>query len=70
MKKILIAYWKELNLIAGITHNQEFDYSIKKQNELTQMFMDAGYSIMLIPNMGNEKDTLLIWIDKGRFGQS
>jgi len=75
MKIIIIAYWKERNLVSGLTHNQVIDYSIEKQNEIVQAIIDAGCSAMLRPNTINpdnkdNRDTLLIWIDKGRFGQS
>ncbi len=71
MKKIVIAYWhlskfKEL----PYEHNQEFEYSEETRNELINVILAWNFSIMLRPNMGEDKDTLIIYIDKGRFGQS
>jgi hypothetical protein len=70
MKKIIVTYWKERDLIPYFEHNSVFDYSVEKQNEIVQIIIERGLSVMLRPNMGNDKDTLLIYIDKGRFGQS
>lgn len=71
MKKIVVAYWHRHDLIPYFKHNCVFDYSIEKRNEIVQIIMDSGYSAMLRPNMKmeEEKDTLLIYIDDGRFGQ-
>jgi len=70
MKKILVVYWKERDLIPYYNHNDEFEYSIEKQSEIIQKLIINGLSVMVRPNMGNDKDTLLIYIDNGRFGQS
>jgi hypothetical protein len=79
MKKITVAYWKwninfsDLylhNLIPYFKNNCTFDYSIEKQNEIVQIIIEHGFSVMLRPNLGEDKDTLIIYIDKGRFGQS
>jgi len=70
MKKILIGYWKEHNLIPRYNHNQEFDYSVKKRDEIIHMVLEHGFSVMVRPNMGENKDVLIIYIDNGRFGQS
>lgn len=70
MKKIVVAYWKEHNLIPYFEHNSEFEYSIEKQSEIVQIIIERGLSVMVRPNMGTYQDTLLIYIDKGRFGQS
>lgn len=70
MKKIIVAYWKEHDLIPYFENNCEFKYSIEKQGEIIQIIIERGFSAMIRPNMGNDKDTLLIYIDKGRFGQS
>jgi hypothetical protein len=70
MKKIIVAYWKKHNLIPYFENNCEFDYTIEKQNEIIQIIIEHGLSAMVRPNMGNDKDILLIYIDKGRFGQS
>jgi hypothetical protein len=47
-----------------------FDYSQENQNMVINKIIEAGYSAMLRPNMGSDKDTLLVYIDKDRFGQS
>lgn len=70
MKKIVIAYWKQHDLIPCFEQGSEFEYSIEKQNEIVQTIIEHGFSAMVRPNMGVDKDTLLIYIDKGRFGQS
>lgn len=70
MKKIVVAYWKEAGLIPYFDNNYEFDYSIEKRNEIIQIIVEHGCSLMIRPNIGLTKDTLLIYIDKGRFGQS
>jgi hypothetical protein len=70
MKRIVITYWKERDLIPFFNENSVFDYSPAKQAEVIQIIIDAGFSVMVRPNMGSDKDTLLIYIDKGRFGQS
>ena len=70
MKKIVVAYWKTHDLIPYFKNNCEFVYTIEKQNEIVQIIMEAGLSAMLRPNMGEDKDVLLIYIDSGRFGQS
>ena len=70
MRKIVVAYWKEHGLIPYFEHNCEFEYSTEKQSEIVQIIIERGLSAMVRPNMGAHKDTLLIYIDKGRFGQS
>ena len=70
MKRIVITYWKEHNLIPFFKDNSVFDYSQENQNMVINKIIEAGYSAMLRPNMGEDKDTLLVYIDKGRFGQS
>lgn len=70
MKKIVIAYWKRYDLIPEFKHNTEFDFSVEKQNEIFKTIIDNGMSMMVRPNMGTYEDTLLIYIDNGRFTQS
>ena len=70
MKRIVIAYWKEHNLIPFFKDNSVFDYSQENQNMVINKIIEVGFSAMLRPNMGEDKDTLLVYIDKGRFGQS
>lgn len=68
MKKIIVTYW-HLSKFKDLPyeHNQEFDYSITKRNEIVDLLLSKGYSIMLRSSKDNE--TLLIHIDNGRFGQ-
>ena len=70
MKRIVITYWKEHNLIPFFKDNSVFDYSQENQNMVINKIIEVGFSAMLRPNMGEDKDTLLVYIDKGRFGQS
>lgn len=70
MKKIVVAYWKEHNLIPYFENNSEFEYSIEKQSEIVQIIIENGLSAMVRPNMGLNKDVLLIYIGKGKFVQS
>jgi len=70
MKKIVIAYCKEHNLIPYFEHNSVFDYSVEKQNEIINIIIELGLSVMARPNVGADNDTLLLYISKGKFGQS
>ena len=70
MKKIVVAYWKEHNLIPYFEQNSEFEYSIEKQSDIVQIIVERGLSAMVRPNMGTYKNTLLIYIGKGSFEQS
>jgi hypothetical protein len=70
MKKIVVAYWKERDLIPYFEHNSEFEYSVEKQSEIVNIIIERGLSVMVRPNIGTYQDTLLIYIDKGRFRQS
>lgn len=70
MKKIIVAYWKYYDLIPELKHNTEYDFSLEKQNEIFKTIIDNGMSMMVRPNMGTYEDTLLIYIDNGRFTQS
>ena len=47
-------------------HYEEFEYSMKKRNNIINYLLFKGYSVML----RLYPDQLIIWIDKGRFGQS
>lgn len=70
MNKIVVSYWKEHGLIPYFEHNSVFEYSIGKQSEILQIIIEHGLAAMVRPNMGFDQDTLLIYIDKGGFGQS
>jgi len=65
MKKIKIGYWH--SKIEGIKyeHLEEFEYSTKKRNEIVNYLLSKKCSVMLRPS----ENELIIWIDKGRFGQ-
>jgi hypothetical protein len=70
MKRILISYWREINLIDGLLHNSKFEYSIEKQNEIIQLILNNGLSVMLRPNQCENNNTLIIYISKNKFNQS
>jgi hypothetical protein len=70
MKKIILVYWKERDLIPCFTNNSIFEYSIEKQSEIIQKIIECGLSVMVRPNFGENKDVLLIYIDKYNFNQS
>lgn len=65
MKKITVAYWYGIIPEAGYKHQEEFPYSVRKQNSIVNKLLSKGLSVMLRP----QEDGVLIWIDKGRFGQ-
>jgi len=68
MKKIIVAYW-HLGKFSDLKyeHNQEFDYSVRKRNQIIDDILSKGYSVMLRPM--KTEPTLVIWIDDYRFGQ-
>ena len=70
MKKINIKYW-HLSKYPELKyeHNSEYDYSTKKRNLIIDELLNKGFSVML-KIYPNNPDVLVIWIDKGRFGQS
>ncbi len=70
MKKIVVTYWNNNELIPYFENNTLFEYSVKKQNEIIQKIIDEGFSVMLRPNMGVDSDILLIYISNGRFEES
>lgn len=79
MNRIIVTYWKEYglktnpmyaDLIERFENNCVFDYSTEKVNEIIQIILGYELSVMIRPNMGENEDTLLIYIDKGRFTQS
>lgn len=67
MKKIVVTYWSEGNVIPYFENNSVFEYSIEKQNEIIQIIIDSKFSVMIRPNMGFDKETLLIYIGTGAF---
>ena len=70
MNKIVVAYWKEHNLIPYFENNYEFEYSPEKRNEIIGIIIESGYNVMTRSNVGLNRDTLLIYIGKGKFSQS
>ncbi len=64
--KIIVGYWNVTYGDLPYKHMQEFDYSIRRRNNIITKILSKGYSVMLRPS----ENGLLIWIDKGRFGQS
>ena len=69
MKKIYVAYWHGKYSDLNYSHGQIFDYSEELRNKIISEVLDSGYSVMVRPNMGDDKDTLNIYIDNGRFTQ-
>ncbi len=66
MKYIIVAYWMGTAIkTVGIDHNQNFDYSIEKRNEIVDLILSKGLQVM----MYKVKDSLCIWVDNGRFRQ-
>ena len=65
MKRISIAYWHSKVGNLPYEHLQEFEYSEEKRNEIINTVLAQNLSIMLRPM----PDSLIIWIDNGRFGQ-
>ena len=67
MKKIKVSYW-HLSKYADLRyeHNQVFDYSKRMRSIIIDDVMSKGYSVML----RSSDSQLIIYIDRGRFGQS
>jgi len=68
MKTIIISYWhgKKYDELP-YKHNEKIPYSTETRTDIISNIINAGYSAMIRPfDSDNE---LLIWIDKGRFGQ-
>lgn len=68
MNTITVAYWYgRLDYITGIMHDQQYEYSIEKRNEIIDLVLGAGLNIMLhqVPCT----QTLVMWIDDKRFQQ-
>jgi hypothetical protein len=66
MKKILVSYWNVKFKDLPYKHQEEFEFSIRKRNGIITKILSKGYSVMLRP----VNELLIIYIDKGRFGQS
>jgi hypothetical protein len=68
MKTITVAYWySHFEDITGIKHNQQYEYSIEKRNEIIDLVLDKGLNVMVyhVPNT----KTLIIAIDNKKFQQ-
>ncbi len=66
MKTIIVAYWTGTAIEkVGIKHKREYDYSDEKRNEIVDLILSNRLQIMMYEVV----DTLLIWIDDGRFRQ-
>jgi len=65
---LTVGYW-HLNPLPSLPykHMESFPYSVEKRTEIIDTILNAGYSVMIRPLNADE---LIIWIDKGRFGQS
>lgn len=72
-KKILIGYWKTIFKDLPYEDRVVLPYSEDTRNEIINTILDKNYSVMIRPmskENGWEADGIMIWIDKGRFGQS
>ena len=66
MKSITVVYWHGTIMKAiGIEHNTQFAYSEEKRNEIIDLVLENKLQVMLY----KQNDTLIIWIDNGRFRQ-
>jgi hypothetical protein len=74
MDKIIdVRYWKTVFPDLPYKHGQEFKYTSKNRNKIIDTCIEKGYSVMVRPTSkenGWLHDGIIIWIDKGRFGQS
>jgi hypothetical protein len=71
-KKIQVRFWHSPLKDVPYEHGAEFNYSSRKRNQIIDTILALGYSVMIRPmskDKGYEVDGILIWIDKGRFGQ-
>lgn len=72
MKKIIVAFWHSPIPEAGFTHQEEFEYSNEKRNSIIDSMMEKGISVMIRPMTiatGWKEEGVIMWLDKGRFGQ-
>jgi hypothetical protein len=68
LKHIIVAYWipgSSIEKTVGIPHHTTYDYTNKKRDDIVNLVLGKRLQIM----MNTHKDTLIIWIDNGRFGQ-
>jgi len=72
-KKIEVRYWHSKYSDLPYEHGLILKYSTRKRNQIINNLLSKGYSAMIRPMSkasGWANDGELIWIDKGRFGQS
>ena len=72
MKKIQISYWRGQFKDLPYNHNVILDYSAATRAEIIDTCLDKGYSVMIRPALISNNwsfDGIVIYIDKGRFGQ-
>jgi len=66
MKQIIVAYWMGVMIESiGIKHNQIFQYSEEKRNEIINLVLDNNLQLMTY----KQNDDLIVWIDNRRFRQ-
>lgn len=70
MKKIVIIYWKQQDLVPEFRGNMKHDYSPEKLSEIIQVIISHNLSVMIRPNMALNGEDILVYIDKGKFAQS
>lgn len=65
---LTIGYWN-LNPLPNLPykHMESLPYTLERREAITTTVLNAGYSVMIRPLNADE---IIIWIDKGRFGQS
>lgn len=63
---ITVKYW-HLSQIHGIKYkdSQQWPYSTRRRNSIIDHVLNNDCSVMIRPT----DDGIIIWIDKGRFGQ-
>jgi hypothetical protein len=66
VKELQICYWKTIFPELKYKQYQVFPYSKRKRNLIIDNILSHGYNIMI----REFTEQLVIYIDKGRFGQS
>lgn len=70
MKKIHIFFWSTLSRNdLGFKHNEMLPYSNTLRNHIIDTMLGDGLGVMIHSFKGENKDTLLIEIDNGKFRQ-
>lgn len=68
MKKIVIAYWREQDLVPEFKDNMVHDYSPEKLSEIIQIIVSHGLSAMVRPSLP-PSGHMLIYVNNGGFKQ-